>query len=112
MKLTSNAPENGWLEDEFPFGARPTFKGELLVSGRVFLQLHPWRLETQDFCLSKATCSSEAALRTENLAHLWFFSTNPRHSMGLVLGICVFVRCFGIRSFGPMVFLNESPFFI
>ncbi len=56
----------------------------MLVSGRVFLQLHPWRLETQDFCLSKATCSSEAALRTENLAHLsfsLFFLTNPRHSM-------------------------------
>ena len=29
------APENGWLEDEFPFGARPIFRGELLVLGRV-----------------------------------------------------------------------------
>ena len=27
------APENGSLEDEFPFGARPIFRGELLVSG-------------------------------------------------------------------------------
>ena len=27
LKLTANAPENGCLEDEFPFGVRPTFKG-------------------------------------------------------------------------------------
>ena len=25
----------GWLEDEFPFGARPIFRRELLVSGKV-----------------------------------------------------------------------------
>ena len=25
LKLTAKAPENGWLEDEFPFGARPIF---------------------------------------------------------------------------------------
>ena len=32
LKLKAQAPENGWLEDEsFPFGARPSFKGELLV---------------------------------------------------------------------------------
>ena len=37
MKLTANAPENPWLEDEIPFGARPSFRGELLVSGRVNL---------------------------------------------------------------------------
>ena len=29
------APENQWLEDEIPFGARPIFKGETLVSGRL-----------------------------------------------------------------------------
>ena len=29
------APENGWLEGEFPFGFRPIFTDELLVSGRV-----------------------------------------------------------------------------
>ncbi len=29
---TNLAPENWWLKDEFPFGARPIFKGELLVS--------------------------------------------------------------------------------
>ena len=35
-QLTAKAPENGWLEDdEFPFGARPIFRGKLLVSGRV-----------------------------------------------------------------------------
>ena len=29
------ATENGWLEDEFPFGARPIFRGYvMLVSGR------------------------------------------------------------------------------
>ena len=28
------APENGWLEDYFPFG-RPIFRGELLVPRRV-----------------------------------------------------------------------------
>ena len=32
---TNMAPENGWLEDELPFGARPIFRGELLVLGRV-----------------------------------------------------------------------------
>ena len=31
LKLTSITPENGWLDDEFPFGARPVFKCELLV---------------------------------------------------------------------------------
>ncbi len=25
---TNMAPENQWLEDEFPFGARPIFRGE------------------------------------------------------------------------------------
>ncbi len=34
-------PENWWLEDEFPFGARPIFKGELLVSGRVIVAIFP-----------------------------------------------------------------------
>ena len=24
---TNISPENGWLEDEFPFGARPIFRG-------------------------------------------------------------------------------------
>ncbi len=36
LKLTSKAPENGWLEDDpasFPFGSRPIFRGELLVLG-------------------------------------------------------------------------------
>ena len=28
-------PENGWLEDEFALGARPIFRGEMLVSGSV-----------------------------------------------------------------------------
>ena len=32
---TNIAPENWWLEDYFPFGFRPIFLGELLVSGRV-----------------------------------------------------------------------------
>ena len=32
---TNIAPENGWLEDDFPFGAQPIFSCELLVSGRV-----------------------------------------------------------------------------
>ena len=34
------APENGWSDGwntfSFPFGARPIFKGELLVLGGVF----------------------------------------------------------------------------
>ena len=29
LKLTAKAPENGWLEDEFPIGARPFFRCEL-----------------------------------------------------------------------------------
>jgi len=37
MKLTAKAPENGWLEYEFPFGAWPIFRGlKLLVSGSGF----------------------------------------------------------------------------
>ena len=32
---TNMAPESGWLEDEFPFGSRPIFRGELLVFGSV-----------------------------------------------------------------------------
>jgi len=28
LKLTFSPPENPWLEDEFPFGARPLFRGE------------------------------------------------------------------------------------
>ena len=27
------SPESGWLEDDFPFGFRPIFTGELLVLG-------------------------------------------------------------------------------
>ena len=34
------APENGWLEDSFPFGFRPIFRGELLILGRV----HPFQI--------------------------------------------------------------------
>ena len=34
-------PENGWLEDYFPIGARPIFRGEQFGSGSV----------TQDSCL-------------------------------------------------------------
>jgi len=29
------APENGWLKDYFCFAARPIFRGELLVLGRI-----------------------------------------------------------------------------
>ena len=32
---TNIAPENGWLEDDVPFGARPIFRGELLNFGGV-----------------------------------------------------------------------------
>ena len=36
LKLTAKAPENGWLEyDPFLLG-RPIFRGEPLVSGRIF----------------------------------------------------------------------------
>ena len=35
LKLTFIAPENGWLEDDFPFGFRLIFRCELLVLGRV-----------------------------------------------------------------------------
>ena len=31
---TNIAPENGWLEYYFPFGARPIFRGKLAVSFR------------------------------------------------------------------------------
>ena len=34
LKLTAKAPENGWLEDEFPFGFRPIFRGYVYVSFR------------------------------------------------------------------------------
>ena len=32
-------PENGWLEDYFPFGIRSIFRGVWLVSGRVSLSM-------------------------------------------------------------------------
>ena len=35
LKLTANAPENWWLEDDPFLLGRPIFRGELLVSGRV-----------------------------------------------------------------------------
>ena len=39
---TNIAPENGWLEYYFPFGARPIFRRVLLlVSGRVRVSHHP-----------------------------------------------------------------------
>ena len=31
---TNTATENGWLEDNFPVGFVPIFRGKLLVSGR------------------------------------------------------------------------------
>ena len=34
VKLTAKAPENGWLEDEFPFG-KELFSGAMFVLGRV-----------------------------------------------------------------------------
>ena len=40
LKLTAKAPENWWLEDD-PFGARPIFRGELLVLGRVLSMKNP-----------------------------------------------------------------------
>jgi len=36
------APQNGCLEDYFPFGARPIFRGEMLVSGRVMTSFSSW----------------------------------------------------------------------
>ena len=38
LKLT-----NGWLEDEFPFGFRPIFRGELLVLWRVNTVENDWQ---------------------------------------------------------------------
>ena len=36
LKLTASLyVKDGWLEDEFPFGAQQIFRGELLVSGKV-----------------------------------------------------------------------------
>ena len=34
LKLTAFASETGWLEDEFPFGFRPIFRGGQAVSFR------------------------------------------------------------------------------
>ena len=42
LKLTANAPENGWLEyDPFLLG-RPIFRCELLVSGRLDVCMPTW----------------------------------------------------------------------
>ena len=35
LRETNIAPENGWLEYDFPIGFRPIFRGELLVLGRI-----------------------------------------------------------------------------
>ena len=60
------APENCWLKDEFPFGARPIFMGELLVSGRVaildnsiFASGHPvhWQTGQEDDDFGGQTCN-------------------------------------------------------
>ena len=37
LPKTSIAPTNGWLEYYFPIGFRPIFRGEPLVSGRVYV---------------------------------------------------------------------------
>ena len=41
LPKTNIAPENGWLEDYFPFGFRPIFKCELLVLWRVMIPVVP-----------------------------------------------------------------------
>ncbi len=34
LPKTNIVPENGWLEDHFPFGCLPIFRGKLAVSFR------------------------------------------------------------------------------
>ena len=55
LKLTANAPENGWLEyDRFLLGPG-LFSGDMLVSGRVafrifrllFLIFTPWKIKME-----------------------------------------------------------------
>ncbi len=36
-ETNSLAPKNQWLEHEIPFGVRPIFRGELFVSGSVYM---------------------------------------------------------------------------
>ena len=36
LKLTANAPENGWLEDEIPFGFRPIFRCHVTFLGCIY----------------------------------------------------------------------------
>ncbi len=39
------APENGWLEYQFPFGFRPIFRCYVIVSGRVnWIHAYKWIL--------------------------------------------------------------------
>ena len=35
LPKTNIGPENGWLEDYFPFGARPIFKGKASFQGGI-----------------------------------------------------------------------------
>ncbi len=54
LRDTNMAPEDIWLEDEFPFGARPIFRCKLLVSGRLYTIYQrnitsAYRLVHQDF---------------------------------------------------------------
>ena len=54
---TNIDPEKLWLGDYFPFGARPIFRGELLVLGRVF-HVEPWirHLQKWIFIASPKIC--------------------------------------------------------
>ena len=43
LKQTANALESQWLDDEFPFGALPIFRGELFVSKWPQCQKFPFK---------------------------------------------------------------------
>ena len=71
LKLTwpLNAPENEWLEDEFPFG-KPLFSGaKMLVSGRVRLRPSPVHSVQRDLPVGCLKLSSWDHLEGFNFFH-------------------------------------------
>ncbi len=97
LKLTANAPENGWLEDElsFPFGARPIFrpswkapqKPSVGVPARVKKNIS-WRILGWWFskCSPFCWCFSDGLVGCEISFHLvWRGAENLRPAGDLVL---------------------------
>ncbi len=73
LPQTNIAPENGWLAYYFPFGFRPIFRGELLVSGRVSAEEI-----TRNQSMKAARYASSGHPISPAARQLWAFWRRPR----------------------------------